>query len=168
MLCEIAIGVPSRGIRANTRRESIPSSRSTPLATGLSPWKSKSNQPSRRISASAAWMAGSVRGSSMRLLRRLAGLRGGTRLGCGRRLEGLPVRAPFTGAFTASGAAYVINGPDAADHETQELAQHRLVIRAADARRGRVQRDGARHFEVDMPADAAHRPVCVSPGDRAH
>src|SRR5688572_8902557 len=133
MLCEIAIGVPSRGIRANTRRVSIPSSRSTPLATGLSPWKSKSNQPSRRISASAAWMAGSVRGSSMRLLRRLTGLRGGARVGCGRRLEGLPVRAPFTGAFAAARAAHVIDGPYPADHETQQLPQHRLVVRTADA-----------------------------------
>ena len=46
ILCATATGSPSFGSRTKSRRVPIPPSPSTRPATGLSPWKSKSSQPS--------------------------------------------------------------------------------------------------------------------------
>src|SRR5687767_15278969 len=53
------------------------------------------------------------------------------------------------------------------DQQHQQLPEHRLIVRAPDARRRRVERDRARNIEQDVGADASHRPVGVSLGDRS-
>src|SRR5438552_2105459 len=104
MACESARGTPSREMSANTRRVSstFGGNGNRPAAIGFVPRKSYRSHPSTPSSRSAAWMSGRVAGLSMGL-------------------EGFPVGAPFARPFAAAGAANVVHGTDAADHEPQQL-----------------------------------------------
>jgi hypothetical protein len=65
MACVTATGVPSAGTHAKMRRDTNPSSPTSPAAMGFVPRKSNRSQPSSDASRSAAWKLGSVSGVSM-------------------------------------------------------------------------------------------------------
>ena len=138
------------------RRVTIPSSPSIPPAIGFVPWKSYRSQPSSSASASARWIAGSVSGVSIVPSSQAA---------CDHAVGAAPVGAPLARALAAALAARVLHGASRADEQPEQLAQRRLVERAADAARRDAERDRARHLEQEEGADAAHVAVEVALGD---
>jgi uncharacterized protein (TIGR00297 family) len=59
----------------------------------------------------------------------------------------------------------MVDRSDAADEEPQQLSEHRLVVGAADAPRGRVERYRPRYLEQHVAADPPHRAVRVAGRD---
>src|SRR5690242_4136215 len=161
MACVMATGFPSRGMYANTRRVTNPLRPSTPLATGLVPWKSNRSQPSTPASANARCTSGSISFVSMvpSMKVRRSASRGA---GVGRgfvAMDRAPFGAPFARAFAARGAPDVIHGAAARSEQPEQLAEKRLVVCAAHAARRHVHGGRSRHLENQKRAVTPYRPV---------
>src|SRR6185437_5608679 len=79
-----------------------------------------------------------------------------------------PLGAPLARPLALAGAANVIHRAATSAEQAEELLEHGLVVRAAGAARGAVERGGARDLEGEIRAAAPHFPVQESRGDALH
>lgn len=84
---------------------------------------------------------------------------------CLRPIERTPIRAPLARALASRLASDVLHRADAADQESQHLAQTRFVERAADTSWCGPERDRARHVEQERAADASQMPGQIPLGN---
>src|SRR5688500_15865217 len=130
------------------RRDTMPWSWSIPAAIGLTPWKSKRSHPSSPSSPSVRWSAGSESAVSMSFP-----------------VDGPPFGAPFTDALPTARTTHVLHRACAADQQSQQLPQARLVVRAAGGAGRRVECHGLIDGEHQVVADALDATIEVARGD---
>src|SRR6185312_427743 len=76
-------------------------------------------------------------------------------------MDRAPFGAPFARAFAARRAPHVIHRAAARPEQPQQLAEERLVVRAADAARRHVHGSRSRYLEDEERAVTPHRSVEV-------